>query len=67
MHNHTKYHSNGKTIAEIWRLIDLFKMVAISHIGFRVWTTREQYLLVFIIVQIGFDCCSQLVSIISKF
>jgi len=43
----------GHTIAEIWRFFDLSKMAAVHNLGFvvRVWTTHEEYLVMFIAVQ----------------
>ena len=50
----------GAIVAEILRFFDIFKMAAVSHLGFVGvwnWTTHEVHLVVFTVVQnfVGID------------
>jgi len=45
----------GRAVADMWHFFDFFsKMAAVRHLGYSsdtYWTTREEYLVVFIVVQ----------------
>ena len=53
VHHCTKFVTDRKTVWEIWPFFDFLKMAAICHLGFFtcVWTTHEEYLVVFVTVQ----------------
>ena len=50
--HHANFVAIGQTVAEIWRFI-FFNIAAVHHLGYcvRVWTTRDEHLVVFIVMQ----------------
>jgi len=67
-----RFCSGQSNCSEIWRFINFFDMMAVRHLGFVmhvVWTTCEEHLVVFIVLQnvIGISAVVLIICVIFDF